>query len=130
MTGPDATQHDGDGWVECAQGHRHWGRFGAAGLLLHRVGPDGGPEVLLQHRAEWSHHGGTWGLLGGARHRAEAPVAAALREAAEEAGVPAEAALVSGEYDDDHGGWSYGTVLAAEVGDAGARPTSARRPSR
>ncbi len=81
--------------------------------------------MLLQHRAEWSHHGGTWGLLGGARHRDEAPVAAALREAAEEAGVPAEAALVSGQYDDDHGGWSYSTVVAAEVGDAGARPTSA-----
>ena len=125
MTGPGAAHHDGDGWVECAQGHRHWGRFGAAGLLLHRIAPDGETEVLLQHRAEWSHHGGTWGLLGGARHSDEAPVATALREAAEEAGLHAGAARVSGEYDDDHGGWSYNTVVAAEVGDAGARPTSA-----
>ena len=81
--------------------------------------------MLLQHRAEWSHHGGTWGLLGGARHADEAPVATALREAAEEAGLHADAALVSGEYDDDHGGWSYCTVVAVEVGDAEARPTSA-----
>jgi 8-oxo-dGTP diphosphatase len=125
MTGPGATHHDGDGWVECVQGHRHWGRFGAAGLLLHRVAPGGETEVLVQHRADWSHHGGTWGLLGGARHTDEAPVAAALREAAEEGGLPAEAALVSGQYDDDHGGWSYSTVVAAEVGDAAAWPTSA-----
>ncbi len=125
MTGPSATRHDGDGWVECARGHRHWGRFGAAGLLLHRVARDGETEVLLQHRVEWSHHGGTWGLLGGARHHDEPPVATALREAAEEAGLRPDAALVSGQYDDEHGGWSYSTVVAAEVGDAGARPTSA-----
>ena len=125
MTGPGAAHHDGDGWVECAQGHRHWGRFGAAGLLLHRLAPDGETEVLLQHRAEWSHHGGTWGLLGGARHGDEAPVATALREAGEEAGLHADAALVTGLYDDEHGGWSYCTVVAAEVGDAAARPTSA-----
>jgi 8-oxo-dGTP diphosphatase len=125
MTGPGMTHHDGDGWVVCAQGHRHWGRFGAAGLLLHRVAADGETEVLLQHRAEWSHHGGTWGLLGGARHHDETPVATALREAAEEGGLRPESALVSGLYVDDHGGWSYSTAVAAEVGDAEARPTSA-----
>ena len=27
--------------------------------------------MLLQHRAEWSHHGGTWGILGGARDSGE-----------------------------------------------------------
>ncbi len=125
MTGPRTAHHDGDGWVECALRHRHWGRFGAAGLLLHRNGVGGETEVLLQHRAEWSHHGGTWGLLGGARHHDEARVATALREAAEEAGLHADAALVSGLYDDDHGGWCYSTVVAAEVGDAQARATSA-----
>ncbi|MEP6762495.1 MAG: NUDIX domain-containing protein [Sporichthyaceae bacterium] len=124
MTGRSTKHHDGDGWVECAQGHRHWGRFGAAGLLLHRQGQSE-TEVLLQHRAGWSHHGGTWGLLGGARHHEEPPVATALREAAEEAGLPPEAALASGQYDDDHGGWSYSTVVAAEVGDTEPRPTSA-----
>lgn len=125
MAGPDKTHHDGDGWVECSLGHRHWGRFGAAGLLLHRAASDGEAAVLLQHRVEWSHHGGTWGLLGGARHHDETPVATALREAAEEGGIRPEVAQVSGLYVDDHGGWSYSTVVAAEVGDAEARPTSA-----
>jgi 8-oxo-dGTP pyrophosphatase MutT (NUDIX family) len=92
---------------------------------LHRPGAGGETEVLLQHRAEWSHHGGTWGLLGGARHHDETPVATALREASEEGGLRPESALVSGLYVDDHGGWSYSTVVAVEVGDAEARPTSA-----
>jgi len=99
---------DGDGWLECALGHRHWGRFGAAGLLAHRDG-----AVLLQHRVEWSHHGGTWGLPGGARNSAEDAVTAALREAAEEAAVDPAAVAVHGTYDDVHGRWTYTTVLAA-----------------
>ena len=121
MTGPDS-RGDGDGWIECGLGHRHWGVFGAAGLLLHRPGP-GGPEVLLQHRATWSHHGGTWGLLGGARHSDETAVSAALREAAEEGGLSPDGLEVQGRYDDDHGGWSYATVLAAGTATTSARPT-------
>jgi 8-oxo-dGTP pyrophosphatase MutT (NUDIX family) len=98
---------DGDGWTYCALGHKHWGIFGAAGLLLwHRE------CVLLQHRALWSHYGGTWGLLGGARNRAESAEQAAQREAAEEAGLAADAYAITGTYVDDHGGWSYTTVVA------------------
>ena len=100
---------DGDGWTECALGHRHWGRYGAAGLLL--VAP--GPVVLLQHRAEWSHHGDTWGIPGGARAEAESAVQAALREAQEETGLDPTAVQVTGELFDDHGGWAYTTVVAA-----------------
>src|SRR4051794_41564701 len=66
---------DGDGWSMCALGHRHWGRYGAAGLLV--VAP--GPTVLLQHRAPWSHGGDSWGVPGGARRRTEKAVEAALR---------------------------------------------------
>jgi 8-oxo-dGTP pyrophosphatase MutT (NUDIX family) len=108
-----------DGWTICALGHRHWGRAGAAGLLVHRDGASG-TEVLLQHRARWSHHGGTWGTPGGALHEGEPAHVGALREVREELGLtPAD--LVLGERSvDDHGGWAYTTVLATP-----ARPIDA-----
>ena len=81
---------DGDGWVISVSGTSHWGRHGAAGLLLRAPFPDGSPAVLLQHRAPWSHQGGTWGLPGGARDSHETAEQAAFREAHEEAGLPAE----------------------------------------
>ncbi|WP_375425804.1 NUDIX domain-containing protein [uncultured Friedmanniella sp.] len=102
----------GDGWTTCALGHRHWGLFGAAGLLL-RTPADEASAVGLQLRAERSHHGGTWGILGGARHEDETPVQAALREAAEEAGVEPERVEVEAGYVDDHGGWTYTTIVAS-----------------
>jgi 8-oxo-dGTP diphosphatase len=102
----------GDGWVRCAAGHRHWGRFGAAGLLLRHRPSLGSPLILLQHRALWSHHGGTWGLPGGARDREETAVQTALRETSEETTVDVAALHVLSEFLDDHGGWSYTTVLA------------------
>ena len=98
---------DGDGWTRCALGHRHWGLFGAAGLLLRH-----GDRVLLQHRALWSHHGGTWGILGGARNRGETAEQAAVREAGDEAGLVPGTFEVTGHHLDDHGGWSYTTVVA------------------
>ena len=115
-------RHDGDEWVECGQGHRHWGRFGAAGLLIRdRVEPPG--RVVLQHRAPWSHHGDTWGLPGGARDSHETPVQTALREASEEAGVAPEHVRADGTVTDDHGGWAYTTVLAEPAGPLDPRPT-------
>ena len=100
-----------DGWTTCALGHRHWGLAGAAGLLLHRVG-DSGAEVLLQHRAEWSHHGGTWGTPGGALHVDEDAATGALREVCEELGLVPDDVVLGAHSVDDHGGWSYTTVLA------------------
>lgn len=103
---------DGDGWTRCARGHDHWGRHGAAGLLLRHRAPDGTVWVLLQHRAWWSHHGGTWGVPGGARAGSESAEQAALRETGEEVRLDLSGVRITGSHRDDHGGWAYDTVLA------------------
>ncbi|MGO2660805.1 NUDIX hydrolase [Mycetocola reblochoni] len=103
---------DGDGWVTSPDGQtKRWGRYGASGTLAHD--PDRG--VLLQHRVEWSHFGGTWGIPGGARNSDETALTGALREAAEEAGLPAGHVRPRGEHLLDLGWWSYTTVLADVV---------------
>lgn len=103
---------DGDGWVACRCGARHWGLNGAAGLVLYRRSA-AGVEVLLQHRARWVHDGGTWAVPGGARDSHEDPVAAALREANEEVGVLAGDVRVAGTLTGtDHDDWRYDYVLA------------------
>ncbi|MER7503699.1 NUDIX hydrolase [Nonomuraea pusilla] len=106
------TAKDGDGWAECDLGHRHWGVHGASGLLLVHHDEQGVPYVLMQKRSWWSHHGGTWGLPGGARDSHEDAVAGALREAREEAALGPEGLRVQGVYLDDHGGWTFETVIA------------------
>ena len=102
---------DGDGWVYCAAGHRHWGRFGAAGLLI-----SDGERAILQHRAPWTHEGDTWGVPGGARDSHEDATTTALREAQEEGEIAASSVDPIATWVDDHGGWSYTTVLARPVG--------------
>jgi 8-oxo-dGTP pyrophosphatase MutT (NUDIX family) len=77
---------DGDGWVFCNCGYRHWGLHGAAGLLMVRFDM-GEPHVLLQLRAAWTHGGGTWAIPGGALDSHEDSIEAAIREAYEEAGI-------------------------------------------
>jgi 8-oxo-dGTP diphosphatase len=106
--------HDGNGWVRCRCGNRHWGLHGAAGLVLLRPGAAGGPtELLLQLRAEWTHLGGTWGLPGGARDSHEDPVDAALREAREEVGIdPGRLTVAGSTVGADHVDWRYVYVLA------------------
>ncbi len=107
------TAHDGNGWKRCELGHRHWGRNGAAGLLVTAPETSGNRTVLLQLRSHWVSHGGTWAPPGGARDSHESAVGAALREAAEECSIDTSAVRVFGIRTDDHGGWSYQTVLAA-----------------
>jgi len=115
---PELVQGDGDGWVVSESGVHYWGRYGAAGLLLRAPRPDGTPAVLLQHRAPWSHQGGTWGLPGGARDSHETPEETAVREAREEAGLHAErlavrATVVTAEVSGGSGTrWTYTTVVA------------------
>jgi 8-oxo-dGTP diphosphatase len=96
----------GDGWTRCAAGHRHWGRYGAAGLLLFDQ-----DRVILQHRAAWTHEGDSWGVPGGARNSDEDALAAAVREAGEEAALRAGDVDPIGLYVDDHDGWAYTTVV-------------------
>lgn len=117
---------DGNGWVHCARGHRHWGLFGAAGLLV----TDGG-HVLLQHRAAWTHEGDTWAVPGGARDSHEDPFSAAVREAVEETSLDPSTIAARHEWIDDHGGWAYTTIVAVteartEVEPANAESTAVR----
>jgi 8-oxo-dGTP pyrophosphatase MutT (NUDIX family) len=100
-----------DGWVVAPDGRKFWGKAGAAGLLI----VDASGRVLLQHRVEWSHFGGTWGIPGGARAFDESAVDGALRESAEEASVPASALRLLFTSVVDLGFWSYTTVVAEAV---------------
>jgi 8-oxo-dGTP diphosphatase len=66
----------------------------------------------MQHRAPWVHNGDTWGIPGGARDSHESVTQAAIREANEEIGISGDH-LTTGEiFIDDHGVWSYQTVIA------------------
>ena len=106
------TARDGDGWVECACGNKHWGVNGAAGILILR-----GNEILLQHRAPWVHNGDTWGIPGGARDSHESTIEGAFREAVEETGIDTALLTPLHTFCDDHGSWKYETVIArAEEG--------------
>jgi 8-oxo-dGTP diphosphatase len=114
--------HDGNGWVDCRCGDRHWGLHGAAGLVLVAAPSATGepPRLLLQLRAAWTHQGGTWGVPGGARDSHESVEVAAVREAGEEVGVTGHDVALSGRHPGtDHGDWSYTYVLAT------AAPTTA-----
>ena len=98
---------DGDGWINCACGHKHWGLNGAAGILIVR-----GSQILLQHRAPWVHNGDTWGIPGGARDSHESTIEGAFREAVEETGIDTQLLTPLHTFSDDHGDWKYETVIA------------------
>jgi len=98
---------DGDGWIQCACGNKHWGLNGAAGILLVRR-----TQILLQHRAPWVHNGDTWGIPGGARDSHESVLEAAIREAKEETGIDPVHLTPIQTFSDDHGSWRYDTVIA------------------
>ena len=101
----------GDRYVTCDQGHRHWGAYGAAGLLVRHTDPGGTRRYLLQHRSETVQHGGTWSTPGGALHAGETPEQGAMRESTEEMGRLHPEMTHAHTYTDDHGGWAYHTVV-------------------
>lgn len=101
----------GDGFVTVADGGIRWGRYCAAGILARHVDPHGVASLFLARRSAMCHRGGTWAIPGGALDLGEEPLVGALREFAEEIGPlpePYEVALV---HEDDHGGWSYWTIV-------------------
>lgn len=103
-------RRSGDGFITVADGTARWGRFGAAGVLLrHTDGDD--VAFFLALRSLHCHRGGTWAIPGGAIDEGETPLEAALREFTEEIGPLGSSFEVADTYQDDHGGWSYWTVL-------------------
>ena len=111
------THGDGDGWVGCGQEHQHWGRHGAAGLLIWAPDGSGRPLVLLIRRAGWSHHGDTWGPPGGARDSHETPAEAAVPAAARTA-LQCHGAIGYTVEHDLHLWMKRAWALAAAWGDA------------
>ncbi|MCP2339909.1 NUDIX domain-containing protein [Actinomadura rupiterrae] len=102
---------DGDGWTRCDQGHKHWGRFGASGLLAYHRSLDDAVRVLLQKRASWGLGGGTWGMFGGANHSHEDPIAGAIRETGEECTLDTSVVRLVGSRKEDHGSWAFTSVV-------------------
>jgi 8-oxo-dGTP diphosphatase len=100
--------------------------------LLRAPHHNGSAAYLLQHRAAWSHQGGTWGLPGGARDSHETVEQAAIREAHEEAGlseqhITVRTTVITKEvFGDDGAHWSYTTVIADAVEQL---PTTPNRES-
>ena len=106
----------GDGFVTLADGSRRWGLFGAAGVLVRHVATgegEGEPQYFLARRSMHTHLGGTWAIPGGALDQGETPLEGALREFDEEIGVPLHERQfeIAEVHEDDHGGWSYWTLV-------------------
>jgi 8-oxo-dGTP diphosphatase len=103
-------ERDGDGWVNCRCGNKHWGLHGAAGVVL--LDPES-RSILMQLRAEWTHGGRVWGIPGGAKDSHETAIESALREMSEELSIhPDRVEVIHDNIWADHDDWSYHTVIA------------------
>ena len=90
-------------------------------LFRHRATQ--GDAYFVARRSHWTHQGGTWAVPGGALDAGESPLEGALREFAEEIGLVPDRYEVDTVFVDDHGGWSYTTVLV-DVGERFPLPES------
>lgn len=106
-------RHKGESAIICGHGHKHWGKHGAAGILIRAPRPSGELAYLLQQRADTAYDSaGKWGVFGGALLEGETPQAGADRELAEETGTNVPLLTPISSYEDDHGGWAYTTFVA------------------
>ncbi|MFM8854406.1 MAG: NUDIX domain-containing protein, partial [Acidimicrobiaceae bacterium] len=74
------------------------------------------------------HGGGPWALPGGAQDSHDDSVTAARREGQEDMGSDLAARSVKHVFSDNHGPWSYDTVIAHAMSDAGARIANPESP--
>ncbi|WP_206424847.1 Maf family nucleotide pyrophosphatase [Neoactinobaculum massilliense] len=119
--GAIARAHGADAFYVDSEGACHWGLNGAAGVAAYRVLP-GGTEILMQHRAAWSHGGDTWAVPGGAREWFETPLEGAMREFEEETQISRAGLDVRGDLRTRQGDWAYTTYVAEA--DAAAEPVA------
>ncbi|HWW45558.1 MAG TPA: NUDIX hydrolase [Acidimicrobiia bacterium] len=92
-------------------------------MLVRHVDAEGVPWLFLARRSAFCHRGGTWGIPGGALDWGEEPLEGALREFREEIGVVPPSFTVAQVHEDDHGGWSYWTIVV-DVDEPFPEPTS------
>ena len=111
MAGLPRARRSGDGFIRLDDGTHRWGRFGAAGILARYLQDDDRTLYFVARRSEHTHRGGTWSIPGGALHEGEDPLDGALREFVEEIGISISGHVVATVHEDDHGGWSYWTLL-------------------
>jgi SPP1 gp7 family putative phage head morphogenesis protein len=80
-------KHPGEKAITCGHGHKHWGQYGAAGMMIRGRRPNGDVVYLLQKRADTAFDSkGKWALFGGGLLAGETPLEGATREVNEELG--------------------------------------------
>ncbi|MBV9450997.1 MAG: NUDIX domain-containing protein [Streptosporangiaceae bacterium] len=119
-----------EGYRACPSG-RHWGPYGAAGILPW-TNQGGALRVLLGKRGAKVHYPGTWDSFGGALKRDELPFLGALRELSEEIEVSGRTGrLMPGSLYVCKGcGWMFHSYLLEVAGHEGGLPAAAIRDQR
>ncbi|KAI2613764.1 uncharacterized protein GGS25DRAFT_516627 [Hypoxylon fragiforme] len=107
-----------DDWITCQEGHKHFGRYNAAGVLIYQRNLQTGDiEVLLGQRAQGTDLPGTWSTIGGALDKDEEPEDGAFRELLEETGLERTHFGITAWTTADHGNWLYFTFCVEHKGD-------------
>ncbi|KAI1444546.1 hypothetical protein F5Y02DRAFT_418997 [Annulohypoxylon stygium] len=100
----------------CGKKHGHWGKNGAAGLLIHRYRDTGEVEMFLAKHVRKESDNNVWGTIGGGMEPGETVQECALREAEEEVGIKfGDCCKPTALTVDDHDTWKYTTISATPV---------------